>query len=99
MSYFVVTAPEVADYLAAVEGLSDADCEAIIDGYTEELGRDADHFLATRPIGHESLHFRYDYPHLTTNTLYVFDFIVDGSEMPSGVVRVVYVEHTTEPIP
>lgn len=99
MAYFVETRPEVTSYLSAVEGLSESDRSAVIAGYTEELGRDADHFLATRSLGRESLHFRYDYPHPTTHTLYAFDFIVDGTEMASGVVRVVFVEVTTHPMP
>jgi len=70
-----------------------------VDGVVEELGRDADRFLALRPLAHESLCFRYDYPHLTEQMLYNFDFVVDASPLAMGVVKVVYVECTTEPIP
>jgi hypothetical protein len=98
MAYFVETAPAVLDYIAAVDGLSDDGRAAVVDGYIDELGRDADRFLTLYPLGPESLHFRYDYPHPDGGVLYSFDFVVDGTHMAAGVVRVVYVEHTTRPI-
>jgi hypothetical protein len=99
MPYFVEIVPAVTEYLDSVAGLSEACLEELVDGVTEELCRDADRFLAINATGPESLHFRYDYPHPDGSTLFEFDFIVDGTEMPSGVVRVVYVEHTVYPIP
>ena len=97
MPYFVETSPAVLDYLTAAEGISDEGRAAVVDGYIEELGRDADRFLALYPLAHESFHFRYDYAHPDAGVLYNFDFIVDGSHMEVGVVRVVYVEHSARP--
>jgi hypothetical protein len=97
MPYYVETAPAVLDFLATVEGISDEARATVIDGYIEERGRDADRFLALYPLAHESLHFRYDYAHPDGGVLYKFDFIVDGSHMEVGVVRVVYVEHSARP--
>jgi hypothetical protein len=39
---------------------------------------------------------RYDYPHLTEQALYNFDFVVDASHLEMGVVRVAYVEYHRE---
>lgn len=99
MPYYVETVPAVADYPEAVEGLSAAGRAAVVDGFVEELGRDAEKFLALYPLGPESLHFRYDYHHPEGNVLHSFDFVVDGINMEVGVVRVVYVEHTAHPFP
>jgi hypothetical protein len=98
MPYYVETAPLVLDYIASIEGLSDPGRAAVVDGYIDELGRDADKFLALYPLGPESLHFRYDYPLAEGGRLYNFEFIVDGTPMEVGVVRVVYVEHNTQPL-
>ena len=99
MAYYVETAPAVLAYLEAVEGLSALGRATIVDGYLDELGKDADRFLALYPLGPESLHFRYDYPYAEGDVLYHFDFVVDGTPMEMGVVRVVYVEHVTRPLP
>lgn len=96
MGYAVEFAPLVRQLLASAEDLTDDDRNAVLDGVTEELGRDADYFLARSPLGHESLHFRYDYAHPTWETLFVFDFIVDASNRAVGVVTVVYGECRTE---
>ena len=98
MRYYVATLPEVAAYLSAVEGLSEAGRDAVIDAYTDELGRDADTFLDNHPTGHESLHFRYDYYLADSGLYHQFDFVVDGTQMAVGVVTVVLVEHTAEPL-
>ena len=97
MGYHVEFAEAVLDYIAAADGLTDADRAAVVDGVIDELSRDADLFLALRPLAHESLCFRYDYPYLTRRTLYTFDFVVDAGHLAVGVVRVVYVECGTEP--
>ena len=96
--YFVTTAPRVRAYLDAIDELSDAGREAVVGGYTEELGRRADDFLGAHALGPESLHLRYDYVHPDGQTLFEFDFIVNGTEMASGVVQVEYVEHRTYPL-
>jgi hypothetical protein len=95
MRYFVETVPAVREYFEGVAGLSPEGKAAVVDGYTEELGRDAERFLNLYPLGPESLHFRYDYAHAEGEFVHTFDFIVDGTPMPAGVVRVVYVEHST----
>lgn len=99
MPYFVEIVPAVRDYLAAVDELSDDVRATVIDGIITELGESADYFLTTYPLGPESLHFRYDYAHPDGQTLFVFDFVVDGQHMPTGVVCVVYVEYSSQPIP
>jgi hypothetical protein len=98
VGYHVEFVEPVRDYLARVEGLTDDDRAAVVDGVIEELSRDADRFLALRPLAHESLCFRYDYPHPAGQTIYNFDFVVDASHREMGVVRVAYVECTTEPL-
>jgi hypothetical protein len=98
MPYDVELGVGLRAYIAAVPGLTDADRAAVIDGVIEELAHNADHFLELRPLAHESLHFRYDYPHPTTHTLFNFDFVVDASHRGVGVVSVVFVECTTEPM-
>lgn len=99
MEYHVEFVDPVLDYLATVEGLTEEDRTAIIAGITQELSQDADYFLALYPLVHESLYFRYDYPHPTKTTMYDFDFIVSAHHLEMGVVQVVYVEHTTQPMP
>jgi len=93
--YHVEFVDPVLEYLARVVGLTDDERAAVVDGIIDELSRDADRFLALRPLAHESLCFRYDFPQLSGNTVYHFDFVVDGSHMTMGVVRVAYVECTT----
>jgi len=66
---------------------------------TEELARSADYFFAMYPVAPEALSFRYNYPHLTATTAYDFDFVVSAHHLEAGVVQVVYVEHTAQPIP
>jgi len=94
VTYYVQFGQEVRDYIEAVEGLSAAGRDALMDGVTEELGRDVDEFLRTRPLSPESLHFRYDYVQPDDQTLYIFDFVVDATQMEVGVVTVVYAECT-----
>lgn len=98
MRYQIEFVALVLDYLAQVEGLTDADRERILAGVTEELGRDADRFHVLYPLGPESLCFRYDYPHPTTHTLYDFEFVIDAHFQEMGVMRVVYVECVIEPM-
>jgi hypothetical protein len=95
VSYYVRFERGIEDFLRTIEGLSTAARAAVIDGVIEELGRDADKFLALNPLGPESLHFRYDYVQPDGDTLFVFDFIVDGTEMAVGVVTVVFAECET----
>lgn len=94
MAYHVAIAPRVEGYIDAVEGLSGAGRAELLGGVIEELGRDADEFLRKHSLGPESLHFRYDYVQPDDQTLYIFDFVVDASQMEVGVVTVVYAECT-----
>jgi len=86
----------VRAFLTRVDGLTDEDRTTIVAAVIEELSRNADHFLALYPLAHESLCFRYDYPHPKYDPMRVcqLDFIVDGSKMDAGRVTVVYVECT-----
>jgi hypothetical protein len=99
VGYHIELVDPVRDFLQQVEGLTDRDRAAIVDGIIEELSRDADRFHALYPLAHESLCFRYDYPHATDQTIYHFDFVVDARHLEMGVVRVVYVECTSIPRP
>lgn len=63
------------------------------------LAADADRFLTLYPLAHKSFHFRYDYAHADSKLIHNFDFVVDGTNMAVGVVRVVYVEHSAVPLP
>jgi hypothetical protein len=98
VGYHVELIDPVLTYLEQVEGLTDDDRAAVVDGIIDELSRDADRFLALRPLAHESFCFRYDYPYPSGRTMYTFDFVVDASHLEMGVVRVAYVECTTEPL-
>ena len=89
---------DLRDYLERVEGFTNDDRAAVVDGVIEELSRDADRFLALRPFSHESLCFWYDYPHATKEVVYNFDFVVDARHLEMGVVRVVYVECVARPV-
>lgn len=99
MFYHVEFVELVRDYLHRVDGLTDDDRAAIVDGVIDELSRDADRFFIRSPLGHESLCFRYDYPHPTNRAIYNFDFVVDASFREMGVMRVVYVECSSLPLP
>ena len=98
MAYQVELTGPVRVYLAATDGLTDADRAAVIDGVIDELSRLADQFFSARPLAHESFLFRYDYYHPTRHTLFNFDFIGDAANLAMGVVRVVYVECSAEPM-
>ncbi len=99
MAFHVEFDESVQEYLARVEGLMDADRAEIARQITDELARDADRFLRLFPLSPESLCFRYDYAFLTKQTLFSFDFVVDAVHQEMGVVRVAYVECSSEPIP
>jgi hypothetical protein len=92
--YDVEFVEPVREFLSRIEGLTDEDRTTIVAAVIEELSRDADRFLALYPLAHESLSFRYDYPHPKNDPMRVcqLDFIVDGSQMDAGKVTVVYVE-------
>src|SRR5438045_979440 len=92
MAYYVAISPRVEDYINSIEELSDAGRADLIDGIIDELGRGADEFLRKHQLGPESLHFRYDYVQPDGRTLFIFEFVVDGTHMASGVVTVVYAD-------
>ena len=99
MPFHVELQQPVIRYIEQVEGLTPNEQFSIAEGVIAELSEHADRFLAGHPIAHESLAFHYDYYHLTHHPLFNFDFVVDASSFEMGVVRVVYAECTTEPIP
>jgi hypothetical protein len=98
MGYHVEFVEPVLDYLARVEGLTDADRQAIIAGVTRRLSESTDVYLALYPLSHESLAFWYHYPHTTQGALYQFSFVVSAHHLEMGVVAVAYAEHTTQSI-
>jgi hypothetical protein len=97
MPYHVHTDPGVAAYIADFEGISDEAKENLVDGYTNDLSLNADGYLASDPIAHESLSFWYEYAFLEGGFAHTFSFIVDGSRMSYGIVWVRYVEHERYP--
>lgn len=97
MAYHVDITPHVLEYLTTVDGLTEEDRATVIDGITEELSQNADYFHALHPLSHESLCFRYAYPHPTPAAVYDFDFIVSAHHLAAGVVIVAYVEVTRHP--
>ena len=99
MAFFVEFVDPVVEYLERIDGLTDQDRAVISDEIIDELSRDAERFLGQFPLAHESLCFRYDYARTTEHAMFQFDFVVDASSLEMGVVRVVYVECTSEPLP
>jgi hypothetical protein len=98
VGYHVEFVDPVLEYLERVEGLTDDDRGAIVEVVVEELSRDADRFIALRPLAHESLCFRYGYQYTTERTIYHLDFVVNAAYLEMGVVRVAYVECISEPM-
>jgi hypothetical protein len=99
VAYYVETVESIDAYIRAVEGFSEKGQAEVIEGYLADLAQRADHFLAVFPLEHESYHFRYEYALFDSGLIYSFRFVVDGSRMEMGVVRVVYVEHETITLP
>ena len=92
MAYHIDFVETVLQYIDAIQDLTDLDRDEIVNGAITELEKSADRFHALRPLAHESLCFRYDYPHATQKSIYNFDFIVDAWHADMGVLVVVYVE-------
>jgi hypothetical protein len=97
--YAVNTVEAVVEYLRDKSGLSPDGLRAVTEGYLRELGDDADKFLAKNPLGHESYLFEYDFVLFDGGRLYEFRFVVSGADRAYGVVHVLYVDHTSTPIP
>jgi hypothetical protein len=93
--YDVQTAENVENALRDYPGISEASREALINGYLTDLANDADHYLERYPTGHESLLFHYEFSFLDGGQCHSFTFLVDGSEMASGVVTVLWVDWET----
>jgi hypothetical protein len=93
--YDVQTARAVTDYLTrlAAEEISPDAIVSLVEEYTAELGERADYHLERNPVAHESYSFHFDTVLIDGNRLYEFNFVVDASPAPFGVVIVVYVEH------
>ena len=67
----------------------------LFEGCTADLQTRADHFHERYPLGHESYRFAYEFALIDGSLIYSFRFIVDGSDMAVGVVRVIYVDYET----
>lgn len=98
MAYFIQTDESVEAYIYAVEGFSDEGKRKVIEGYLGELAERAEHFLERYPVAHESYTFQYEYALIDGDRIYAFRFVADGSHMPMGVVRVIYVDHDKMPL-
>lgn len=99
MAYDVETVERVARDLAAIVGLSDAGKEYLVNSYVAELSQRADHYHQRYPFAHESYLFYYDDAFCDSGLIWEFRFLVDGSHLAMGVVRVVYFDYETTPIP
>ncbi len=99
MAYTIQTDERVEVYIHGVENLSAEGKRQVIAGYLDDLSERAEHFLDRYPLEHESYSFQYEYALIDGALLHSFRFIADGSGMAYGVVRVLYVDHETEPIP
>ncbi|MBY0231076.1 MAG: hypothetical protein K2W96_17465 [Gemmataceae bacterium] len=62
MGYQIEWMDSVRLYITTFEHLPVDDRHAVIADVEEELSRSADYFFRTRPLRHESFHFRYDCP-------------------------------------
>jgi hypothetical protein len=93
--YEVQTARAVSDYLTklAKEEISPEAIANLVEDYSKELGARADFHLQNSPIAHESYRFHFETVLIDGKRLYEFDFVVDASSAPFGVVQIVYVEH------
>jgi hypothetical protein len=98
MGYYIEFVESVLEYLQGIDGLTDEQRAEILEAVTDELSRDADRFHSLYPLSHESLCFRYNYPHPTEKMIYDFDFIVSASHRAMSVMQVVYIECDTIPI-
>jgi hypothetical protein len=95
MAYHVQIVEAVESYVAGIEGLSDNGKREIIEGCTVDLQTRADYFHERYPLEHESYRFSYEFSLIDGSLIYSFRFIVDGSQMAVGVVRVIYVDYET----
>ena len=99
MAYLIQTTQSVEDYIDAIAALSESGKQALIAGYVNDLAEHADQFLARYALEHESFLFEYDYALVDGGIIYSFRFIVDGTNMPVGVLQVIYVDYETIPLP
>ena len=98
MAYFVHVATAVEDYVMAVEELPLSRRQEVLDALVQDLEQNADHFLNTYPLGHESYTFQYEYAFIEAATIWSFRFVCGAEHLAAGVVQVKYVEYETIPI-
>jgi len=93
--YEVLTVPAVIDYLSRLaENVVSPDViAALMKEYTQELGERADFYLQNSPVAHESYSFQFESVQVVGDYLYEFNFIVDASSAPFGVVSIIYVDY------
>ena len=99
MAYIVHTAEEVEAYLRDVAHLSAAGRQRVTEAYLRDLAESADEFLKRSPVAHESYTFQYEFVLIDSGYCFSFRFIADGSAMAYGVVRVLYVDCESQPVP
>jgi hypothetical protein len=93
--YYVHVAESVEVYVRNVDALpADKRQQVLVESF-QELSARANHFLDRYPLEHESYTFQYDYVLLHDGEFYQFRFIVDGSSMEMGVIKVIYVDGDT----
>jgi hypothetical protein len=93
--YFVHVAESVEAYVGNVDTLPDDKRQQVLVESFQELSERANHFLERYPLEHESYTFQYDYVLLHDGVFYQFRFVVDGSSMEMGVIKVIYVDCET----
>lgn len=96
--YFVHVAESVEAYVRNVDTLPEDKRQLVMVESFQELSERANHFLERYPLEHESYTFQYDYVLLHDRLFYQFRFIVDGSSMEMGVIKVIYVDCETSPL-
>ena len=97
MAYIVHTFDDVEAYLHGLTGISEDGRKRVIEAYLRDLAEHADDYLARASVAHESYTFQYDYILIDSGSWFSFRFLVDGSAMPFGVVRVIYVDCEVRP--
>jgi hypothetical protein len=98
LAYEVNVSPAVIEYLNACDRLTETDRMRIIEGIFDELGTDANQFLARNPHPYLPNRYWYDFGLMTEELEYrYFVFACSAEGHIYGVTEVLYVEEREEP--